>query len=290
MGWKEVAVQFVNDPREHVAQGLAGLERAWPQLVRWNREPSFVVRADGNPAHPPKVALVAGGGSGHEPLHTGFVGEGMLDAAGADAGADVVIDAAAARAWAEAFMAAVDEQAAELNELDRRSGDGDFGSNVEAAVARARARLEGAGSVAGVFEAFSGAFLDTGGTSGPLYGMWFRALARAATDEAIGLAALAAGTADGLATVQRLGRAEVGDKTMVDAMAPAAYALADAGELAEGLRAAARAAREGAASTEAIAARRGRASYVGDVARGVLDPGAVTVALFFESAPMGDER
>jgi dihydroxyacetone kinase-like protein len=73
-----VAVQFVNDPREHVAEGLAGLERAWPDLVRWNREPSFIARARSGE---PKVALVAGGGSGHEPLHTGFVGEGMLDAA-----------------------------------------------------------------------------------------------------------------------------------------------------------------------------------------------------------------
>jgi len=71
-------LQFVNDPREHVAEGLAGLERAWPDLVRWNREPSFIARAQNGE---PKVALVAGGGSGHEPLHTGFVGEGMLDAA-----------------------------------------------------------------------------------------------------------------------------------------------------------------------------------------------------------------
>jgi len=208
----------------------------------------------------------------------------------AHAGADVVIDGAAARAWADAFMAAAEEHSGALNELDRQSGDGDFGANLSAAVARARARLNGAGSPADVFNALSGAFLDTGGTSGPLYGMWFRALARAASADEADLAAIAAGAADGVATVQRLGRADVGDKTMVDAMVPAARALAGADDLREGLRAAARAAREGAASTEAIAARRGRASYVGDVARGVLDPGAVTVALFFESAPIGDER
>src|SRR5262245_12937544 len=185
-------------------------------------------------------------------------------------------------------MAAADEQSAALNELDRQSGDGDFGANLSAAVARVRTRLDGAETVAGVFSAFSGAFMDTGGTSGPLYGMWFRALARAADGDAVGLPELAAGAADGVATVQRLGRAEVGDKTMVDAMVPAAHALAGAGDLRDGLLAAARAAREGAASSEAIAARRGRASYVGDVARGVLDPGAVTVALFFESAPTGE--
>jgi dihydroxyacetone kinase-like protein len=202
----------------------------------------------------------------------------------------MVIDAAAARAWVEAFMAAVDEQRDALNELDRRSGDGDFGANLEAAVARIRRRLDGAATVSGVFAAVSGAFLDTGGTSGPLYGMWFRALARSAEGaDAVGLEALAAGATEGVRTVQRLGHAEVGDKTMVDAMAPAAQALADAGGLRAGLRAAAREARAGAASTEAIAARRGRASYVGDVARGVLDPGAVTVALFFETAPIPGE-
>jgi dihydroxyacetone kinase len=90
-------------------------------------------------------------------------------------------------------------------------------------------RVDGAAA-----RAWAGAFLDTGGTSGPLYGMWFRALARAASGDSIGLHALAAGAADGVATVQRLGRAEVGDKTMVDAMVPAAQALAAAGDLREG--------------------------------------------------------
>jgi len=47
--------------------------------VRWNREPSFVIRADHDPRE--RVAVISGGGSGHEPLHTGFVGRGMLDAA-----------------------------------------------------------------------------------------------------------------------------------------------------------------------------------------------------------------
>ena len=70
---------FVNDPREIVAQALAGFERANPTLVRWNREPSYVVRAGDN--GPPRVGLLSGGGSGHEPLHVGFVGAGMLDAA-----------------------------------------------------------------------------------------------------------------------------------------------------------------------------------------------------------------
>jgi dihydroxyacetone kinase-like protein len=70
---------FVNDPREMVAEALAGFERANRRLVRWNREPSFVVRAGDDRAA--RVGLLSGGGSGHEPLHVGFVGRGMLDAA-----------------------------------------------------------------------------------------------------------------------------------------------------------------------------------------------------------------
>ena len=71
--------QFLNEPGTIVAQALEGLERANPSLVRWNRDPSFVIRADHDPRE--RVSVISGGGSGHEPLHTGFVGRGMLDAA-----------------------------------------------------------------------------------------------------------------------------------------------------------------------------------------------------------------
>jgi dihydroxyacetone kinase-like protein len=70
--------QLVNDPDDLVAEALRGLEQAHPDLVRYHADPAYVVRAE---AAWPKVALVSGGGSGHEPLHTGFVGPGMLDAA-----------------------------------------------------------------------------------------------------------------------------------------------------------------------------------------------------------------
>ena len=66
--------------------------------------------------------------------------------------------------------------------------------------------------------------LPTGGTSGPLFGMWFRELSKA-TAQSADAGALAAGVAAGVGTVQRLGRARVGDKTMVDAMLPAAEAM-----------------------------------------------------------------
>jgi phosphoenolpyruvate---glycerone phosphotransferase subunit DhaK len=71
--------KFLNDPSTLVKESLAGLGAAHGDLVRYDAEAQIVVRADA-PAQG-KVALVSGGGSGHEPLHGGFVGRGMLDAA-----------------------------------------------------------------------------------------------------------------------------------------------------------------------------------------------------------------
>jgi dihydroxyacetone kinase-like protein len=193
------------------------------------------------------------------------------------------------RAWIDRFINDIDSRFAELTELDRRAGDGDYGTNLRSALRRAAANLEAgpADTPEAVFTAVSNGFLNTGGTSGPLFGMWFREFAKALADgvttDALGLAATNAA-----AVVQRFGKAEVGHKTMVDAMVPAAQALTSAADqgadLATALSAAASAAHAGAASTEQLLARRGRASYVGEHARGVIDPGAVTVALFFDAA------
>ena len=69
---------LANDPDDLVVEALEGLALAHPTLLRHDAEHGFVARAV--PAHD-KVALVSGGGSGHEPLHAGFVGTGMLDVA-----------------------------------------------------------------------------------------------------------------------------------------------------------------------------------------------------------------
>ncbi|GAA2988848.1 dihydroxyacetone kinase subunit DhaL [Streptosporangium longisporum] len=207
---------------------------------------------------------------------------------------DDLLDTTAARRWIDTFVERFRSAREELTDLDRRSGDGDFGTNVDTALDRVAAALEKArpAGPGEVFGAVSRAFLHTGGTSGPLFGMWFRELSHAlAGGPSAGTGALAAGVAEGTAAVRRLGGAAVGDKTMVDALVPAAEALrAAAGEglgVAAGLRRAARAARAGAESTRGLRARRGRASYVGEAAQDVLDPGAVLVALFFEAAGTG---
>ena len=71
--------KLINRPEGVVDDALHGLQRAHPQLLKVNFDPAFVVRADAPIAG--KVGIVSGGGSGHEPLHSGFVGRGMLDAA-----------------------------------------------------------------------------------------------------------------------------------------------------------------------------------------------------------------
>jgi dihydroxyacetone kinase len=198
------------------------------------------------------------------------------------------LDGGGVEAWLRAFTASFRASREQLDDLDRRSGDGDFGTNLLAAIERADAEIAGGAQVGagGAFAALAGAFMGAGGTSGPLFGVWFRAFGRAANaDGRLDAAALATGAERGLDAVVKLGGAQRGDKTMVDAMAPAADALAGAADdgLGAALTAAAGAARDGAETTAGLVARRGRASYVGEVARGVRDPGAVAVALFFEA-------
>jgi dihydroxyacetone kinase phosphoprotein-dependent L subunit len=187
------------------------------------------------------------------------------------------------------MFATFELQAAQLGELDRRVGDGDFGRNLKSAFRRTQKELATAEPTIyrDWLTALSRGFLGTGGTSGPLFGMFFRELARCAAGDEPTLGEFAQGLASGLATVQRYGKADVGHKTMVDALSPAVQALtsslpSDGSAMA--LRQAAGAAIEGAQSTASIIAKRGRASYVGEVSRGVLDPGAVAMALMIELA------
>jgi phosphoenolpyruvate---glycerone phosphotransferase subunit DhaL len=189
-----------------------------------------------------------------------------------------------ARAWLLAFADRIDSDSDELTELDRQAGDGDFGWNIGSALKRARANLHG-DDPAGVFQSVSDTFLASGGTSGPLFGLWFGRLG-AGPSSPWTVPDLAGAFETATGAVRRLGRAEVGHKTMVDAMVPATEALAAtrATSWREALGEAAEAARAGADSTSGMVAHRGRASYLGERAQEVLDPGAVSIAWFFEAA------
>ncbi|WP_082574799.1 MULTISPECIES: dihydroxyacetone kinase subunit DhaL [unclassified Nocardioides] len=191
---------------------------------------------------------------------------------------DTALDAGFGERWTRAMTTAFATEADRLGELDRLAGDGDFGRNLTSAFGRVQQEVDAAGptTYAAWLTCVSRGFLGTGGTSGPLFGMFFRELARCSTGDEPTVAELGRGLSAGLATVQRYGKAQVGHKTMVDALAPAVDAL---GATDGTLRGAAEAADEGARSTADIIAKRGRASYVGEASRGVLDPGAVAMAM-----------
>ncbi|MEZ2389698.1 DAK2 domain-containing protein [bacterium RCC_150] len=194
------------------------------------------------------------------------------------------------RRWVTSMFETLLARTATLGDLDRRTGDGDFGSNIASALRRARQEVDERTphDYPGWVNAVSRGFLGTGGTSGPLFGMFFRDLSRCAVGTEPTLAEFSEGLADGVATVQRYGRAEVGHKTMIDALAPAAQTLrtlVNEGATAdEALALTAQAAVDGAHRTADLLAQRGRASYVGEVARGVLDPGAVAAAIVMQTA------
>ncbi|MCC3313020.1 dihydroxyacetone kinase subunit DhaL [Nocardia africana] len=161
-----------------------------------------------------------------------------------------------------------------LTTLDEITGDGDFGVNLREGFAEVADRLAAPDSPA-PWDTVRAVFLDeVGGTSGPLFGLLFQSLGTRAAQSDSYLDALRVGIGDGLAAIQRVGEAEVGDRTMVDALAPAAEALSgdDVAAMVNG-------AVDGALSTATLRARRGRASYLGERAVGHPDPGAVGVAL-----------
>jgi dihydroxyacetone kinase-like protein len=126
---------------------------------------------------------------------------------------------------------------------------------------------------------------NVGGAAGPLYGTLFLQLATGmgSTDE-VDLPTYAEAWRGALRGVQNRGKAQPGDKTMIDALTPAVDALEQAQDLGQGLRDAAAAAEEGMRATIPLVARKGRASYLGERSAGHQDPGATSTYYLFKSA------
>lgn len=211
------------------------------------------------------------------------------------------MDAALIRAWVAEVAAAVSSERDHLTALDAAIGDADHGVNLDRGFGAVTAKLaEPAGVALGSPGAVCGLVGRTlistvGGASGPLYGTAFREIGKsladaAGPDDAAFVAALRAG----LAGVQRLGAAQPGDKTMVDAYAPALAALEEAvraGQpLGTAVKSAAHAADDGARATVPLQARKGRASYLGARSVGHQDPGATSTALLFAALQRAVER
>jgi dihydroxyacetone kinase-like protein len=195
-------------------------------------------------------------------------------------------------AWLREFARRVHEERDHLTELDSAIGDADHGSNMDRGLAAAVAAVaEAAPATAGALLKKVGTTLvsTVGGASGPLYGTFFLRMGVALGDgDDVGPAQLAAALRAGLDGVAARGKAERGDKTMLDALGPAVdaldAALADGRGLGDALAAARSAAEQGRDATIGLQARKGRASYLGERSIGHQDPGATSVELMVAAA------
>ena len=190
-------------------------------------------------------------------------------------------------AMLEAIARRISTEREALNRLDAALGDGDHGTSVSAAFSAAVEDIAALDqpSASDVWSAAAKALMNRmGGASGAIFGSFFlKGLPAVRGRDSLSKGDMEAVLQAGLQGVKMRGNAEVGDKTMIDALAPAVLAFALAEDFTEGWRSAAEAARIGADSTRKLTARRGRARYLGERAIGHIDPGAMTVALIFEA-------
>lgn len=193
--------------------------------------------------------------------------------------------------WVRLSADSIAEARDELTELDRQIGDGDHGANLDRGFAAVRTKVDGleAENVGDVLKVVATTLMSTvGGASGPLYGTAFLRAAKVTGIPDLNAHAVVALLEGALEGITSRGRAQVGEKTMVDAWSPAvdaAEAAAAAGASpAEVLEAALAAAEEGAASTVDLIATKGRASYLGERSRGHLDPGARSTVILLGAA------
>ena len=195
-------------------------------------------------------------------------------------------------AWIRAFAAAIAANKVYLTELDSAIGDADHGINMDRGFQAVLGKLDSLSGtdIGATFKTVGMTLVSTvGGASGPLYGTFFLQLgAQTAGKEQLVLGDFSTAFDAGIAGIQRLGKAEPGDKTMLDALLPARDALHGAVEggrpVGEALDAMVAAADAGMAATIPLVARKGRASYLGERSAGHQDPGATSSSLLLHAA------
>lgn len=187
----------------------------------------------------------------------------------------------------EAAARRISSEREALNRLDAALGDGDHGTSVAAAFKAAAENIEALDnpSASDLWLTVAKAVMNRmGGASGALFGTFFlKGVPVLRGKDSVNKRDMEAVMEAGLQGVKARGKAKVGDKTMVDALAPAVMAFARGCDFTEGWSSAAEAARKGADSTQDLIARQGRAKFLGERAIGHIDPGACTIALIFEA-------
>lgn len=195
-------------------------------------------------------------------------------------------------AWIDRFAATVAENREYLTQLDSAIGDADHGTNIDRGMKAALGKLEGleGDDIGSLLKTVGMTLVSTvGGAGGPLYGTLFLQMGTATAGKSELEPADWAGALDAAVDgVQMRGKAEVGDKTMIDALVPARdsfqAALADGASFEEALSKSAEGAEEGMRATIPLVARKGRASYLGERSAGHQDPGATSSQLLIKTA------
>lgn len=190
------------------------------------------------------------------------------------------------------FAKVVAENKEYLTQLDSAIGDADHGINMDRGMQAAQAKLDGVpeGDVGNLLKTVGMTLVSTvGGAGGPLYGTLFLQMGTAVTGRPeLSAQDWAEALTKGVEGVVMRGKAELGDKTMVDALAPARDALKEALEegasFGDALRRSAAAAEDGMKGTIPLVARKGRASYLGERSAGHQDPGATSSYLLLKTA------
>jgi phosphoenolpyruvate---glycerone phosphotransferase subunit DhaL len=196
------------------------------------------------------------------------------------------------RDWIRRFAGQIAANKAYLTELDSAIGDADHGINMDRGFTAVIPKLDAlTGDDPGAACKTVGSTLisTVGGAGGPLYGSLFLQFGIALADRpSVGLSDWLTGLEAGIGAIQRLGKAQPGDKTMLDALMPSRDALKaalDGGKTPdEAIRSAAAAAEEGMKATIPLVARKGRASYLGERSAGHQDPGATSSHMLIKAA------
>jgi dihydroxyacetone kinase-like protein len=194
--------------------------------------------------------------------------------------------------WVNAFAATMAENRDYLTRLDSAIGDGDHGINMDRGMKAALAKADAVSGddAGGLLKTVGMALVSTvGGAGGPLYGTLFLQMGMATAGKTeLAPEDWGAALEAGLKGVQMRGKAEPGDKTMIDALFPGheafAAALAEGAAFGEALQRSAAAAEQGMRDTIPLVARKGRASYLGERSAGHQDPGATSSYLLLKTA------
>jgi len=183
----------------------------------------------------------------------------------------------------DAVVKVIQDNSAYLSDIDGAIGDGDHGINMSKGMTLAKKRLDEAPvELSAGFKVISDVLMDDmGGSMGPLYGMFFRQMFRATKNQDVIDGSVFQDMLERACTsLQDLGGAKVGDKTLLDTLIPATEAFkasfADKGDFFTALEAMKAAAEAGKDATVDMVAKLGRASRLGERSRGVLDAGATS--------------